>query len=277
MPIKDPMPDPVIYPSLSPEPEPVANNQTSNINNPKPHHTFIYLIVVLISIVIVGLVIYILFGNRLTKPTVTNFDECVQSNDGQMMLIYPPRCTYNNQTFFQQLSPEEQQEFDNQLNSVTSPTQTPQANSNPDSFSINLDAAPPIPSNIPWTEETITYDQALYNYTTSENYSLAGTSYSYTYPLDPGWDELNQLSASFSKPLQAAGWSQDVEYQGNKLQALIADGPMGGVEGLVAIDNQQNIRVILWETTRLCNPNSPCQAAISIFVSNITNLQDLIN
>lgn len=52
-----------------------------------------------------GLGIYFglpLFSSKVVSPSVTNYNECVQA-EGQITLMYPAQCTYNGQTFVQQI------------------------------------------------------------------------------------------------------------------------------------------------------------------------------
>jgi len=60
----------------------------------------------LILSLLFGLGVYFglpLFSSEVISPSVTNYDECVQVN-GQITLMYPAQCTYNGQTFVQQIA-----------------------------------------------------------------------------------------------------------------------------------------------------------------------------
>jgi hypothetical protein len=64
--------------------------------NPK----LIFPLGLIIFIAIGALYVYfIVFDNP--KPKVTDFDSCVEANDGVITKIYPPQCTYEGVTYFQ--------------------------------------------------------------------------------------------------------------------------------------------------------------------------------
>lgn len=158
------------------------------------------------------------------------------------------------------------------LPTTPSASPTPLVTSEPSTPIINPITLPQLPAQIPWeTEANFTYDQALIDNTNFNYYPLTGILHTYTYDSSNTTDYQTILQ-SFLSQLENQGWQQKTSYNQVSYSPLQADGPTGSTDGRLIIDNQGNVRVVLWSQygTSCTAPGDCASIELELFISDTT-------
>lgn len=96
------------------------------------------------------------------------------------------------------------------------------------------------------------------------------------------YDLIGDFSSYYGSQLTALGWNWRITISGYEITVLAADGPTGGVQGYIGHKDGMT-RTILWSNNTHykkgefpTNPSCPCDTTLSVFVSEITPLSEIL-